>query len=326
MKAILCKKFGPPSSLVYEDIADPTPASDEVLLKVKACSVNFPDSLIIQGLYQFKPELPFSPGADIAGEIIAIGSEVSGFKVGDEVVGLSTHGGYAEKAVLKANACFPKPSGMSMTNAAAFLMAYGTSYYALKVRANLKPGDSLLVLGASGGVGLTAVELGKLMGAKVIAAASTQEKLDLCKSYGADELINYETEDLKARVKEITGRKGVNIVLDPVGDKYTDPALRSIAWEGHYLVVGFAAGTIPKVPLNLALLKSCQIVGVFWGAFAQKFPKQNLALIQELVMWFMQKKINPCIQKEYLLEEAPQALEAIMNRKAKGKMVVVIDS
>ncbi len=324
MKAILCKKFGAPSTLVYEEISDPIPAADEVLLEVKACSVNFPDSLIIQGLYQFKPEFPFSPGADIAGTIIALGSAVKRFKVGDEVVGLTTHGGYAEKAVLKANACFPKPPGMNMINAAAFLMAYGTSYYALKIRGQLKPGDTLLVLGASGGVGLTAVELGKLMGAKVIAAASTKEKLALCKSYGADELINYEEEDLKVRVKELTKGKGVNVVLDPVGDKYTDPALRSIAWEGNYLVVGFAAGNIPKVPLNLALLKSCQIVGVFWGAFAQKFPQQNLTLIQELVMWFSQKKINPRIQKTFSLQDAPQALEAIMGRKAMGKMVIVM--
>ncbi len=324
MKAILCKKFGPPSTLVYEEIAEPIPKSDEVLVAVKACSVNFPDSLLIQGLYQFKPAFPFSPGADISGKVLAVGEGVKRFKIGDEIVGLTSHGGFAEKAVIKANACFPKPPSMNHTNAAAFLMAYGTSYYALKIRANLQPGDTLLVLGASGGVGLTAVELGKLMGAKVIAAASTQEKLDLCKSYGADELINYEEEDLKASVKELTGGKGVNVVLDPVGDKYTDPALRSIAWEGRYLVVGFAAGNIPKVALNLALLKSCQIVGVFWGAFAQKFPKQNLALIQDLVLWFTQKKINPCIQKTFSLKDAPQALEEIMARKAKGKMVIVI--
>jgi len=324
MKAIICRSFGPPSNLEYGDLPDPIPVADEILVNIKACSVNFPDTLIIQGLYQFKPKFPFSPGADLAGVVEAVGEKVKRFKIGDEVVAMSTHGGFAEKAVVKEGICFPKPPGMDMIRAASFLLAYGTSYYALKDRAALKAGETLLVLGASSGVGLTAVELGKLMGAKVIAAASTTEKLTLCKKYGADELINYSKDNLKDRVKELTGGKGVNVILDPVGAPYSEAALRAIAWEGRHLVVGFATGQIPKIPLNLTLLKSCQIVGVFWGAFAQKFPKQNLENVKQLVQWFHEKKLNPHIQATYPLSKAALALEQIIQRKAQGKMVIVM--
>jgi len=323
MKAILCKSYGPPSNLSFEEVAEPSPGPKEVLIDIKACSVNFPDTLIIQGLYQFKPELPFSPGSDIAGVIEAVGEDVKGLKPGSEVIALVPYGGFAEKIVVKAYMVFPKPPGMSMVQASAFLMAYCTSFYALKNRARLKEGDTLLVLGASGGVGLTAVELGKLMGARVIAAASTAEKLALCKAYGADELINYQEEDLKARVKELTGGKGANVIYDPVGGAFAEPALRAIAWEGRYLVVGFAAGDIPKIPLNLALLKGCQIVGVFWGAFAQRDQAQNMGLTMQLIQWFNQGKLKPHIHATYSLEDAPKALEEMMARKVKGKVVIV---
>ncbi|MGB1250827.1 MAG: NADPH:quinone oxidoreductase family protein [Candidatus Promineifilaceae bacterium] len=324
MKAIVCNSYGPPANLAYGDFPDPVPSEKQVLISVQACGVNFPDTLIIQGLYQFKPEMPFSPGSDIAGVVEAVGDKVRGFKVGDEVVAMTGWGGYAEKAVVDYRSVFPKPPGMNMVNAASFLMAYGTSYYALKDRGQLKAGDTLLVLGAAGGVGLTAVELGKLMGARVIAAASSAEKLAICQKYGADEIINYKEEDLKKRVKALTGGKGADVIYDPVGGAYAEPALRAIGWEGRYLVIGFAAGEIPKIPLNLALLKGCQIVGVFWGSFAQRDPAANMQQTLQLIQWFNEGKLNPHIHDTYPLENAPQALEDMMQRKVKGKAVVVM--
>ena len=324
MKALVCEQFGSPDELRYMDVDDPQAGPDELLVEVHACSVNFPDTLIIQGLYQFKPDLPFSPGSDIAGRILAVGENVKGFQPGDEVVAFASHGGFAEKTVVKANACFPKPPAMGMVEAAAFLMAYGTSYHALADRAKLQQGESLLVLGAAGGVGLTAVELGKLMGAKVIAAASTAEKLAICQEYGADEVINYSEEDLKSKVKELTGGKGVDVIYDPVGGALAEPALRTMAWQGRYLVVGFAAGDIPKIPLNLPLLKGCQIVGVFWGSFAQRFPGQNMQNTLQLIQWHQAKKIKPRIHATYPLSSAAQALKDIQNRRVKGKAVVVM--
>ena len=326
MKALICESFGLPSSLKIKTVDDPIPKDDEVLIEVKACGVNFPDTLIIQGLYQFMPPFPFSPGADIAGVILQVGKDVTRFKIGDEIIAMNTHGGFAEKAIANAKICFPKPPEMPMINAASFMIAYGTSYHALKDRAQLKEGETLLVLGASGGVGLSAVEIGKLMGARVIAAASTDDKLELCKSYGADEVINYTNEDLKSKVKELTENKGVNVIYDPVGGDFTNPAIRTMAWKGRYLVIGFAAGEIPKLPLNLALLKGCSIMGVFWGAFATKEPKANFKNTMELVKLFKEKKLNPHIHKVYALEEAPQALEDMMNRKVKGKAVVSINN
>lgn len=324
MKAIICDKFAPLSNLKYQDMPDPVPTADEVLIKVHACSVNFPDTLVVQGLYQFKPPFPFSPGSDVAGVIESVGENVKHLNVGDEVVGMTTYGGFAEKVAVSSKACFPKPPGMNMVNAASFLLAYGTSYHALKDRANMQAGETLLVLGASGGVGLAAVELGKQMGAHVIAAASTQEKLDLCKKHGADELINYNEENLKERVKELTNKKGVDVIYDPVGGDYTNPALRTMARKGRYLVVGFAAGEIPKIPLNLALLKECSIVGVFWGTFTQKEPKQNYQNVAQMVQWFNEKKLNPHIHGTYPLENAVQALEDIAARKVKGKAVITM--
>lgn len=321
MKAVLCKELGPPSKLVLEEVSSPTPKKKEVLVSIKACSVNFPDTLIIQGLYQFKPELPFSPGSDIAGVVKAVGEDVKHVKVGDEVFGLVPHGGFAEEVVVPANSCFPKPTSMDFKTAASFMMAYGTSYHALKDRAKLKEGETLLVLGASGGVGLAAVELGKLMGAKVIAAASTDEKLALCKEHGADELINYSTEKLKDRVKELTGGNGADVIYDPVGGDYSEAALRAIAWEGRFLVVGFPAG-IASIPLNLPLLKGCQIVGIFWGSFAMRSPQDNMKNTMELIQMHEQGKLSPYIQKVYSLENAHQALEDMMARKVIGKIIV----
>lgn len=326
MKAIRCKTYGPPSQLVVEEIESLKAGPKEVLVQVKACGLNFPDTLIIQGLYQFKPELPFTPGSDISGIVKEVGEGITHLKAGDEVFGFVAHGGLAEEVIVPSIACFPKPVQMNFPIAASFMMAYGTSYHALKDRASLKVGETLLVLGASGGVGLAAVELGKLMGAKVIAAASTDEKLSLCKEYGADELINYTTQDLKSTLKEITGGKGVDVVYDPVGGDFSEQALRGTAWNGRFLVVGFAAGNIPKIPLNLPLLKGASIVGVFWGGFAMKYPKENMANTMTLVKWHAEGKLKPHIHKIVALEETREALEEMMDRKVKGKMVVEIGS
>jgi NADPH2:quinone reductase len=322
MKAIVCKQFGLPETLEFKAVEIPQPKEGEILMTVKACSVNFPDTLIIQGKYQFRPEFPFSPGSDVAGVVEKVGASVTHFKEGDEVVGFIPFGGFAEKAIVKAKDCFPKPQGMSMVHASAFLLAYGTSYHALKDRANLQKGETILILGASGGVGLTALELAKLMGAKVIAAASTNEKLDLCKQFGADEVINYTEESLKDRVKELTNGKGVDVIYDPVGGHFSELALRAIAWKGRHLVIGFANGDIPKIPINLTLLKGASIVGVFWGAFAQKEPKESLKNIQQLLTWFAKGEVQPHIDKTYALKEAPKALKEMMQRKVKGKIVI----
>jgi NADPH2:quinone reductase len=298
------------------------PGVKEVVVSVKACGINFPDTLIIQGLYQLKPELPFTPGSDIAGVIKEVGEGVVHLKKGDEVFGFVAYGALAEEVIVPSNACFPKPKKMDYPVAASFMMAYGTSYHALKDRGRLRKGETLLVLGASGGVGLAAVELGKLMGARVIAAASTDEKLELCREYGADQTINYNKLDLKVTIKELTGGKGADVIYDPVGGEYSEAAFRAIAWNGRFLVVGFAAGTIPKMPLNLPLLKGASIVGVFWGGFTIGNPKANLENTKALVQWYEEGKIKPHIHRIYELEDTPKALEEMMNRKVKGKLVV----
>lgn len=321
MKAMLCKTLGHPSTMVLEEIPSPLPKRKEVLVTVKACSVNFPDTLIVQGLYQFKPTLPFSPGSDVAGIVKAVGEDVKHLKVGDKVFGLVPYGGFAEEVILPSKSVFPMPPMMDYKIAASFMMAYGTSYYALKNRANLQSGETLLILGASGGVGLAAVELGKKMGATVIAAASTDEKLALCKEYGADYTINYTTEDLKNSVKELTNGNGANVVYDPVGGKHTEAALRATAWEGRFLIVGFPGG-IAKIPMNLPLLKGCQIVGVFWGSFAMRDPKANMGNTMELIQMYAQGKLKPYIHKTYPLANAQQALIDMMDRKVKGKIVI----
>jgi len=324
MKAIRCIKYGPPSSLVLEEMTSLEPGAKEVVVRVKACGINFPDTLIIQGKYQIRPKLPFTPGSDIAGIVKEVGEGVKHLAVGDEVFGFVAYGALAEEVVVPSNACFPKPRNMDFPVAASFMMAYGTSYHALKDRAKLKDGETLLVLGAAGGVGLAAVELGKLMGAKVIAAASTDEKLELCREYGANQTINYNKVDLKATIKELTGGKGADVIYDPVGGAYSETAFRAIAWNGRFLVVGFAAGSIPKMPLNLPLLKGASIVGVFWGGFAIGNPKANMQNTKALMQWYEEGKIKPHIHRIYKLEETPKALEEMMDRKVKGKLVIAI--
>lgn len=323
MKTVMCKEFGPAEKLVVEDQPIPEPGKGQVLIEVKACGVNFPDTLIIEGKYQFKPDLPFSPGSDVAGIVTKLGEGVSRYKVGDRVMGVLGWGGFAQQVVADESKLFAIPPELDFATAAAFAMPYATSLHALQDRANLQPGETLLVLGAAGGVGLAAVELGKLLGAKVIAAASTAEKLEVCKQYGADELINYSTEDLKERLKTLTGGKGVDVVYDPVGGPFSEIALRNTAWNGRFLVVGFANGEIPRIPLNLALLKGCSIVGVFWGAFAQREFKRNMQNFQQLLGWLQAGKIKPLISRTYPLENASQAIQSLADRKVNGKLVVV---
>ncbi len=321
MKAMLVKEIGHPSKMVLEDIPSPSPQKKEVVVTVKACSVNYPDTLMPRGMYQFKPQLPFSVGSDIAGIVKEVGEGVKHVKPGDEVFGLTPHGGFAQEVVVPAASVFPKPPMMDYKVAASFMMAYGTSYHALKDRANLKSGDTLVILGAAGGVGLAAVELGKIMGAKVIAAASTQEKLDICSKYGADATINYTQENLKEKIKELTNGKGADVVYDPVGGDYTEAALRATAWEGRFLIVGFPAG-IAKIPMNLPLLKGCQVVGVFWGSFAQRDPSANMQNTMDLIKMYSEGSLKPHIDKVYTLEDSRQALIDMMDRKVKGKIIV----
>lgn len=324
MKAIRCKSYGPPANLVLEEVDALKTGPGHVLVAVKACGLNFPDTLIILGVYQIKPDLPFTPGSDIAGVVKEIGEGVNHVKVGQEVFGFVPYGGLAEEVLVPQNACFPKPPQMDFETAASFLMAYGTSFHALKDRGRLKKGETLLVLGASGGVGLAAVELGKLMGSKVIAAASSNEKLELCKKYGADIALNYSTKDLRSAVKELTEGKGVDVVYDPVGGSFSEAALRATAWNGRYLVVGFAAGEIPRIPLNLPLLKGVSLVGVFWGNFAIKEPQRNTANSVQLMQWYAEGKLKPHIHNVYDLKDTPKALEEMMARKVMGKLVVTV--
>jgi NADPH2:quinone reductase len=323
MKAVLCKAYGPPESLVVEDVPSLQARPGQVVIDVKACGVNFPDTLIIQGKYQFKPEMPFSPGGEVAGIVKAVGEGVTNAKVGDSVIAFTGWGGFAEEVRTDAARLIPMPPGTPFDLAASFVMTYGTSYHALKDRAHLQPGETLVVLGAAGGVGLAAVEIGKALGARVIACASTDEKLDVCKDHGADDLINYAHEDLKDKLKALTGGKGVDVAYDPVGGDYAEPVIRSMAWKGRYLVVGFAAGDIPKIPLNLALLKGSSIVGVFWGSFAAQEAKRNQQNLMELIGLMMQGKLKPLVSARYPLERAADALNDVMQRKVTGKAVLV---
>ena len=322
MKAVLCKELGPPEKLVVEQVPSPMPGKGQIVVSVKAAGVNFPDTLIIQGKYQFKPEPPFSPGGEVAGVIKALGEGVTGLKPGDRVIAASTFGGFAEEMVADADKVIPLPDAMDFVPASAFILTYGTSYHALKDRARLLAGETLLVLGASGGVGLAAIQIGKAMGAKVIAAASSDAKLQVCKDNGADELINYSSEDLRTRIKAITAGRGVDVVYDPVGGPYSEPALRDMAWNGRFLVVGFAAGDIPKVPLNLPLLKGCSIVGVFWGAFTRTEPDNNRRNNEVLLKMYLDGKVKPHIHATYPLERAAEALNEVLNKRVSGKVVL----
>ncbi len=332
MKAIVSKAVGGPDSLVLEELPEPEPGPDEVCVRVHACGVNYPDTLIIEDKYQFKPERPFSPGGEVAGEIEAIGNDVAGLAVGDKVIALVGWGGMAEKVVTKATKCLPMPDSMPFDEAAAFIFTYGTSYYALKQRGHLQPGQTLLVLGAAGGVGLAAVELGVAMGATVVAAASTQEKVDLAIKHGAGSGVVYPTgaldkaaaKALAAEFKQATGKAGADVIYDAVGGDYAEAALRAIAWEGRFLVIGFPAG-IPSIPLNLALLKGCQIVGVFWGSFAERDPAESQQNGRELVELYAAGKIRPYVSAHYPLADAGKAISDLAERRAMGKVVVTID-
>ena len=324
MKAVLCVEHGPPEKLVVKDIAVPEPGRGQVRISVRCVGVNFPDTLIIQNLYQFKPALPFSPGGECAGIVSAVGEGVSDVAVGDQVIAMTGHGAMAEEVIANRGQIVKMAPGMPFDIAAGFTMTYGTSHHALKQRGALKPGETLLVLGAAGGVGLTAVELGKVMGAKVIAAASSDEKLALCREMGADETINYATEDLKERVKQLTGGRGADVIYDPVGDRYAEPAFRGIAWNGRYLVIGFAAGAIPALPLNLPLIKGASIVGVFWGAFTQAEPALHRENMEELLRWYAEGKLRPHVSRHFALDEGPAAIRWMMDRKALGKVVLTV--
>ena len=322
MKAVLCKAFGPAETLVLEEVANLEPKKTEVVLDVHAAGVNFPDSLIIEGKYQFKPPFPFSPGGEAAGVISAVGEKVSQFKVGDRVMALTGWGSFAEQVAVPAYNVLPMPAGMDFTTAAAFSMTYGTSMHALKQRGNLQAGETLLVLGASGGVGLAAVEIGKAMGATVIAAASSADKLAVAKAAGADHLINYSEQNLKDELKTLTKGQGVDVIYDPVGGPLFEEAFRSIAWNGRMLVIGFASGEIPALPANLPLLKGAALIGVFWGAFAQRQPQDNVANFQQLFAWYGQGKLKPLVSQTFPLEKAGDAIDTLAKRKAVGKVVV----
>ena len=324
MKAVLCKAFGPAETLVLEEIASPEAKKNEVLLQVHAAGVNFPDTLIIEGKYQFKPPFPFSPGGEAAGVVTAVGEKVSHLNVGDRVMALTGWGSFAEEVAVPGYNVMPIPPSMDFASAAAFGMTYGTSMHALKQRANLQPGETLLVLGASGGVGLAAVEIGKAMGAKVIAAASSAEKLEVAKAAGADELINYSESNLKDEVKRLTGGQGADVIYDPVGGDLFDAAIRSIAWNGRLLVVGFASGRIPELPVNLTLLKGAAVVGVFWGSFAQRQPQDNAANFQQLFAWHAEGKLKPLVSQTFPLAQAAEAINTLGQRKAVGKVVVTV--
>ena len=322
MKAVLCKAFGPAETLVLEEVANLEPKKTEVVLDVHAAGVNFPDSLIIEGKYQFKPPFPFSPGGEAAGVISAVGEKVSQYKVGDRVMALTGWGSFAEQVAVPAYNVLPMPPSMDFTTAAAFSMTYGTSMHALKQRGNLQAGETLLVLGASGGVGLAAVEIGKAMGATVIAAASSAEKLAVAKAAGADHLINYSEQSLKDELKTLTKGQGVDVIYDPVGGPLFEEAFRSIAWNGRMLVIGFASGEIPALPANLPLLKGAALIGVFWGAFAQRQPQDNVANFQQLFAWYGEGKLKPLVSQTFPLEKAGDAINTLAKRKAVGKVVV----
>ena len=332
MKSLQCVELGPPDKLQIKEVSDPQIIPDHVIIENKAASVNFPDVLMIQGLYQFQPELPFSPGGECSGIIVSVGENVENLKVGDRVFAMTGLGAFCEKILAPKHSVVKIPDSMSFETAAALPMTYGTSLYALKQRANLKEGETLLVLGAAGGVGLATVELGKAMGAKVIAAASTQEKVDLCLKHGADEGFIYPTgnlnrdqqKELSSKIKELTGGLGANVVYDPVGDKYSEPCIRATAWDGRYLVIGFAAGEIPKIPINLALLKGMKIVGVFWGAWVSMFPEENKKNFLELFDLHSQEKIKPEVSDSFPLEEGAKAIAHLKDRKAKGKVIIKI--
>lgn len=323
MQAWLCENPVGVDALVWKELPTPAPKAGEVLIAIRAASLNFPDLLIVQNKYQFKPALPFVPGSEYAGVVEAVGEGVTTLKVGQSVACLSGTGGFASHVIAQAALCFALPPGFSHVDAAAFIMTYATSHHALLDRGQLKSGETVLVLGAAGGVGTAAIQIAKAAGAKVIAAASTDEKCALCRDMGADATINYTTENLREAIKAATGGKGPDIIYDPVGGEFAEPAFRSIAWRGRYLVVGFAAGPIPALPLNLPLLKGAAIVGVFWGDFSKREPAANAAMMSELATWYAQGKIKPVIDRTMPLSDLKAAYAHMGSRGVKGKLVLV---
>lgn len=322
MKAIVCKSWGLPDTLVVEELPDTVPGPGQVTIDVQAAGVNFPDVLIIQNKYQVKPELPFTPGSELAGVICAVGEGVTHLKVGDKVLAFVSKGAFAQQIAVPAQAVMPMPEGLDFDTAAAVTLTYGTSHHAVVDRAQLKAGETMLVLGAAGGVGLAAVEIGKALGARVIAAASSDEKLAVCKEHGADATINYSTQNLREAIKAATDGKGPDVIYDPVGGDYAEPAFRSIAWRGRYLVIGFANGEIPKLPLNLPLLKGASLVGVFWGEFARREPAAHQAAMCQLMQWMAEGKIRPRVSARYALADTSRALNDMAARKVTGKVVI----
>ena len=323
MKALLCTQFGPPERLELHEVPAPEPSAGEVVVKVHAASVNFPDVLIIENKYQFKPALPFTPGSELAGVVKQVGANVTTVREGDRVMAFTVHGAFAEEIKLGASSVLPIPAGMDFETAAALLLTYGTMDHALRDRGQLRAGETVLVLGASGGIGIASIEIAKALGARVIACASADEKLVVCREHGADDTINYATEDLRDRIKTLTVGRGADVIVDAVGGPYTEPALRSIAWRGRLLVVGFAAGEIPKIALNLTLLKGCSIVGVFWGDFLRREPEAFRASVDQLGRWYAEGKLKPHICARFPLARGAEAMRVMADRQALGKLVVL---
>jgi NADPH2:quinone reductase len=324
MKAMLCKEYGPPESLVLSETEAPKPGERDVRIRVRAAGVNFPDVLMIQGKYQFKPPFPFAPGAEAAGDVLEVGGKVEGVKPGDRVIAMTGHGAFAEEAVVPARKLLPLPDEMDYVTGASIALTYGTSAHALIQRAELRPGEVLLVHGAAGGVGLSAVEIGKAMGATVIATASSDEKLQVAAEHGADHLINYAAGEFKDKVKELTGGNGADVIYDPVGGDVFDQSLRCINWNGRLLVIGFAGGRIPQAPANLALLKGCAIVGVFWGAWTERDPAGNRRNFEQIFAWWREGKLKPHVSHTFPLAQVPDALYALIERKVTGKAVIKV--
>ncbi|TAM12310.1 MAG: NADPH:quinone oxidoreductase family protein [Nevskiaceae bacterium] len=322
MKAVVCKELGPPEKLVVETVPDPQAGAGQVRVRIASAGINFPDTLQIEGRYQMKLDPPFTPGAEIAGTVVEVGTGVTDRKVGDRVAAFIPCGGYAEQAVVPAVMTLPIPPQLDLKDAGGFPLVHGTVLYALKQRGALQPGETLLVLGASGGVGLAAVQLGKLLGARVIAAASTAEKRQACLDHGADEVVDYATLSLKDEVKRLTRKRGADVIFDPVGDRWARDCLSCLAWKGRWLIVGFAGGKIPEIPVNLLLLKGAAAVGVFWGSFAQREPSVNAENFAQLFRWLADGSLKPVISKHYPLDQAPQALRDMLERRVVGKVVL----
>ncbi len=324
MKAVLCENFGPIDNLIVKDVRKPTPKEDEVRIRVQHCGLNFPDILITQGKYQIRPELPFSPGAEVAGIVDQIGQKVKGLHIGDRVIAATGYGSMAEYCLAKASQTFKLPSSIPSEKGAASVVTYGTVLHALKDRANIQKSDTTLVLGAAGGIGTASIQIAKALGNEVITAASSDEKIDMLMRLGADYAINYSEQSLKDEVKRGTNGEGVNIVVDPIGGSMSEAALRTLKWEGTHLAIGFASGSIPKIPLNLPLLKGCNISGVFWSRFRENFPDKNRSNFQQIIQWLGSGVVNPIIERIYAFEDYQEALKHLSSGKAKGKLVIKV--